>query len=72
MYAALDRAYIDLIYEQGLRVAIAGPGSIESVKWTSRSRANRFGLMAIPRGLHLLVATIVGLLRSHMSHSDQQ
>lgn len=46
---------------QGLRVALAGPGSIETVKWTARSRATQFGFVGVPTPLAVLVMTIVGL-----------
>ena len=63
---------LPLICNQGLRVALAGPGSIETAKWTSRSRANQFGLILVPRPLAVLVMTIVGLLNSCTSLSDPQ
>ena len=61
---------LPLTYKQGLRLALAGPGSIEAVKWKSHSRANQFNLSAVPTGLFYLVMTIVGSMSSYISSSN--
>jgi len=58
--------------QQGLRLALVGPKSIQVVTWKSHSRANLFNLSSVPPGILLLISTIVGLLNSYISLSNPQ